>query len=228
MNQIPSYAVYAIPIYNVRIFLIEFNGKLILVDAGIPFTEDRLHRAFQLREIDPRMIDLILLTHGHLDHIGCLAHLKDISGAKVICHQSLAEILAAGAQETATPRVGIWRVFHQPISALLGSGLKPVQPEHTFIDSIDLDEFGIPGEMVHTPGHSSASSTLFLDGGICFLGDSLREVSPGRYDTGLFYDDREQIINSLKRITSYKPEVIYLSHGTTMTGDQLNAFLEKN
>ena len=36
--------------------------------------------------MDPKEIDLILLTHGHWDHITCLTDIRAASGAKVAIH----------------------------------------------------------------------------------------------------------------------------------------------
>lgn len=223
----PTITVSPVPIFNVRVFLIRVEQRVILIDAGIPFTEGRLYQALRNREIDPSQIDSILLTHGHLDHIGCLANLKAISGAAVVCHHSLESILTSGKYEEAIPQAGAWKSLNGPISALLGSGLRKVTPSVVVDDELDLTRFGIPGVMIHTPGHSPGSCSILLEEGICFLGDLLREVSPGKFDTGLFYHDRNQIIDSLMRVSDHDPEIIYLSHGRTMSGEDLRQFLEK-
>ena len=222
----PTISISPIPIYNVRLFLIQIENRTILIDAGIPFTEGRLYQALRNRNTEPSQIHTILLTHGHLDHIGCLANLKAISGAEVVCHRSLKSILSSGKYEEAVPQVGAWKSLNRPVSALLGSGLKKITPNVVVDDELDLSRCGIPGVMIHTPGHSPGSCSILLNG-VCFVGDLLREVSPGKYDTGLFYHDRDQILASLRRVAEHDPEIIYLSHGTTMTGEELDLFLEK-
>ncbi len=121
-----------------------------------------------------------------------------------------------------------WKLFNPLVSALLRRRIKPVRPDRVFDDSLDLFEYGLPGRMIHTPGHSPGSCSILLEGGICFLGDLLRERSPGIFDTGLFYHDRGQILISLKKIAALRPERLYLSHGTSMSGSDLDKFLDES
>ena len=114
MDTSEQVAVFPIPILNVRIFLIPGKAGFILVDTGIPFMEERIFRALNTRGVKLQDIKLILLTHGHLDHIGCLAYLKHVTGAEVICHQSYADKLSKGSFEKAVARKGFWKVLMTP------------------------------------------------------------------------------------------------------------------
>jgi hydroxyacylglutathione hydrolase len=228
METSDQIAVFPIPILNVRIFLIPGKAGFILVDTGIPFMEERIFHSLNSRGVKLQDIKLILLTHGHLDHIGCLAYLKNVTGAKVICHQSFAENLSKGSYEKAVARKGLWKVFNDPLSQILARGLKPIEPDYTFEHTFDLASLGFQGKMIHTPGHSPGSASVILEEGICLIGDLLRETKPGIYDTGLFYNDRELIMASLNNIAAHQPETIYLSHGTTLNGAELATFLDQN
>lgn len=225
-NSLPH--IIPIPTLNVNSFLIQSRLGYILVDSGIPFQEKRILRTITDLAVDLADIQAIILTHGHLDHIGCLAHLQNRTGASVICHQSLELTLKAGGYEQAIPRVWIWKVFNPLVSAVLGKRMKPVVPQHVVEDCLDLRDFGLEGVLLPTPGHSPGSCSLLLENGICFIGDLLRERSPGIFDTGLFYHDRDQILDSLEKIAARQPRLIYLSHGTTMSGEDLERFLTEN
>lgn len=227
MKNITQRRIFPISILNVRIFLIQSQHGYALIDTGIPFHEERIIRVFKSLGVDLTDIHTIILTHGHLDHIGCLAYIQEHSGAVVICQRSIASTLEAGDFEEAVPRVFYWKLLNPLVSALLGKWLKPVQPQR-FVDiSLDLNEFGLKGRVLHTPGHSPGSCSILLDEGTCFLGDLLREASPGIYDTGLFFHNRQQILTSLAKIATHKPHTIYLSHGTTMTGRELESFISQ-
>ena len=69
------------------------------------------------------------------------------------------------------------------------------------------------GKIIHTPGHSPGSCSIILDNGEALIGDLVRENSFGRIDTGLFYDNRDQIFDSLVMVSSLNPSTIFLSHG---------------
>lgn len=212
-------------ILNVKIFLISSGDRNILVDTGIPGQEGHIKRAIESWGVKAGEISHIILTHGHLDHIGCLGYVRQLCGAKVICHQTLAETLAAGRYEEAVPRVGTWKILNAPLSRLLSAGLCRHEPEIVFNQRYQLSALGIPGRIVHTPGHSPASCSIVLDCGVCLTGDLVRQNWKGLIDTGLFYDSQREILHSLERISTYKPRVLYPSHGKPLSAADLERFL---
>ena len=178
-------------ILNVNIFFIRTDQGYLMVDTGIPGQERKIQAAFRHHNIDPQSVSHIILTHGHLDHIVCLVYAKEIAGADVICHRSIAYKLAAGEYEEAVPRSPLWKVFNKPASRMLASKLDPVQPDILIEDEFPLAELGIQGKIRHTPGHSQGSCSIILDNGETLIGDLVRENRNGEIDTGLFFDDRE-------------------------------------
>jgi glyoxylase-like metal-dependent hydrolase (beta-lactamase superfamily II) len=58
----------------------------VLIDAGLVGEMGQLARV--LREVDLSWQDIkaILLTHGHLDHTGNLARIKELTSAPVLAH----------------------------------------------------------------------------------------------------------------------------------------------
>lgn len=225
-NSLPL--ILPIQILNVRVFLVRTRLGFLLVDTGIPFQEKKLLRAFQDRGIKLDDIKAIFLTHGHLDHIGCLGFLQERIGAPVICHRSLVATLESGAYEKAIPRVVGWKLLNEPVSAFLSLRLRPVAIQHAVDEVLDLSGFGLGGSILHTPGHSPGSCSLLLDDGVLLLGDLLRERKPGRLDSGLFYQDRAQILASLEKLAARRPRLIYLSHGSHISGEDLETFLAQN
>jgi len=57
---------------------------LTLVDTGMPGEEENVLRNIKRIGRKPEELNHILITHAHMDHMGSLAAIKKMSGAKVI------------------------------------------------------------------------------------------------------------------------------------------------
>lgn len=75
-------------------YLLELDNTKILIDCGLfqGLKELRL-RNWDKLPIDPKEIDLVLLTHAHIDHVGYLPRLiKDGYKGKIICTYATADL----------------------------------------------------------------------------------------------------------------------------------------
>lgn len=155
--------------------------------------------------IDEKIIDLglepkmVLLTHGHSDHIGAVKELKDKYNIPVFIHELDAEFIK-------NPELNhSYDLFRKIISIDYDNLLKDGQ-------IIELGELKI--EVIHTPGHTP--------GGVCFkveniilTGDTLFNHSIGRTD--LEGGSMDNIISSIvNKILIYDDEVkLYPGHNSS-------------
>ena len=51
-------------------YLLEEDGRLTVVDAGVPSSWDSLHDALGQLGRKPSDIEAVVLTHAHFDHVG--------------------------------------------------------------------------------------------------------------------------------------------------------------
>ena len=144
----------------------------------------------------------IVNTHGHFDHVGGNAQLKDSLGAKVAIHKSDSELLE--------------NVAHQGSSFGFDSPASP--PADIFLEDGTLLKAGdIILRVIYTPGHTEGGISVYIKSeGIIFTGDSLFKDSIGRTDLpgGSF----EKLADSIKKILSLGDGVVVLSgHGPKTT-----------
>ena len=142
-------------------------------------------------------LEAILLTHGHLDHVGAVVALKDRFGAKVFMHPADVPILESGPE--------LARDWGLPIPKLF-------QPDYALADDQQITAAGFDFTVLHTPGHTPGG-VCFLSGEHLFTGDTLFAQSIGRTD--LPGGDHHQLIASIEKKLLPLPNdtIVYPGHG---------------
>jgi hydroxyacylglutathione hydrolase len=210
---------------HANVYFIRTEDGHILVDTGMPGDPETLDEVFATAGVEPSSIRLIVVTHGHMDHMGLTAYAKEATGAKVLCHQSLAGKLANGEIEDSVAQnlMGRFINFMASIQEMTGGGdIAGVDPDILVDDRFDLSEYGISGRIIHTPGHSQSSISIVLDNGETLIGDMVRDEGDGKIGPGMFYEDKGALIASLEEVALLESRTVYLSHGNTMDDTDLN------
>jgi glyoxylase-like metal-dependent hydrolase (beta-lactamase superfamily II) len=207
-----------------NIYFIKTETGHILVDAGMPNKGDELDEKFASAGVDPASVGLIILTHGHLDHVGSVAHAQRVTGAQVLCHRSFSDSLVNGKAEPAIAQNFLGRVLNI-MTGLMGNKFEGTQPDILIDDEYDLDVHGISGKVIHTPGHSPSSVSIMLDDGDALIGDLVRETGSGEISLGMFYADKMVLLESLEKVAALEPNTIYMSHGTYTDSKTLKDFI---
>ena len=145
-------------------------------------------------------ISHIVATHNHVDHIGAISDIRDITGGQFISH-------GASRDPELTGR----------FARIMGPSFKlPPEPDR-IVDDGDIIEIGdLTFKVIHTPGHSPDGISLFGHG-VVFSGDTLFNLGIGRSD---FADSvHEDLMNSLiNKLMALPDETTVLSgHGPQTT-----------
>ena len=177
------------PVGPVNAFLIKTDPP-ILIDTGARTDEAYDKLAARLADAGVCVPDLghILVTHGHLDHIGLLGRLAKESGARTYAHPFVVDQFGdfkRSARESAAFFERVMRrlgVPEQPLRA----ALEARSQAHTFAEEVAINQAIEEGDtaagldVLYVPGHSS-TDLLFLDPErrALFLGDHLlKTITP--------------------------------------------------
>jgi glyoxylase-like metal-dependent hydrolase (beta-lactamase superfamily II) len=181
-------------------WVLQRPGLSLVVDPGparsVPFLVERL------RELGVEKLDLVLLTHIHLDHGGGTAELlAAFPGARVVCHASGVKHLQAPAR--------LWQGSRETLGEVAEMYGQPGPVEAgRFAAQADLQALGV--EVIPTPGHAP-HHLAFRAGDILFAGEALatrmqlsngreylRPATPPRFEL-------EGFLASLDRLASLAP-----------------------
>ncbi len=187
-----------IPIVNVgyrstNYWVVSVGSERLLVDIGWPGSMGKMRANLNRMDVPLQEIRYALATHYHIDHAGLGQELK----------QAGVPLLVLDVQVSAIPLMKTW-----------------IKPQDNYVEittddnvtiscaesRVLLAQIGIPGEIVHTPGHSDDSVSLLLDNGAVFTGDLTRQQFVG-------VEDADVVTASWQRLRERGATRVYPGHG---------------
>ncbi|MBT3312212.1 MAG: MBL fold metallo-hydrolase [Desulfobacterales bacterium] len=214
--------IHTIKMGIVNCYLIKAE-RTMLIDSGSLKQVSAFIKAINKVRVKPEDIKLILITHGHWDHIESAKDIKEITGADIAMHENEAEWLEK-ALVNLPPAATKWgwilrsvMMMAKPMIKIPATGVDVVLNN----ENILLTEYGIPGRIIYTPGHSSGSVSLLLDTGDAFVGDLAMNRFPLRLSAGLpiFAEDIEKVKESWELLLTLGAKTIYPAHGKPFSSD---------
>jgi hydroxyacylglutathione hydrolase len=149
-------------------------------------------------------LNRIWLTHGHLDHAGAAAELRERTGVAVEGPHREDQFWLDQIDESG-PRYGL-------------ADARSVTPDRYFEDGEALEFEGVRFEVAHTPGHTPGHVVIHnREAKIAFVGDVLFAGSIGRTD--MPRGDHQQLIDSITtKLWPLGEEMRFVpGHGPTST-----------
>lgn len=216
------------PLGTCNCYLLRTKRGTILVDGGAPGDPKQFDRGLARSGVDPRSIFAVVLTHGHLDHIGTLTHIHSrLPQAKVIAHAHDACWIESGeppypAGVTAYGRAMVWAA-----NRLAKMNLPGVTVDVKIESEMSLAEFGMDARIVMMPGHTAGSIAVLTNDGAVFVGDSAMNAWYLRMTPGLpiLADDYPAVLNSWRLMLKRSIRVVYPAHGKPFSSDVIAAQL---
>ncbi len=206
-NPFKSYNAYLIP-----------GTKHILVDPGPPGTAGELLEQLSRKRISLGDIGLIVITHGHPDHFGSAAQLKEWTRAPLAVHELDAEYVNFGSVPVLKPVTRLGSIF----KSLFSIKSDPVEPDIILHDGDKLGRYAGRGRVIQTPGHTAGSISILLPDGMCIVGDLvMRGWRACRPSVPWFAEDASEARVSLQKLVNAGAKTLLAGHGGPFEVDEL-------
>ena len=206
-------------------FLLETDDALFVVDAGMTGQGRQMLRLISRLGRKPEELRLAVITHAHADHFGGLAEIQDVAEFDVAIHPEHAAVLDAGEVILSPPLNPISATYlafarhYLPLTGMRGArNVTPLE------DGARLDEWGLAGRILYTPGHSAGDISLLLDDGSAFVGDTVqgrRIPGIGQPEFPNMAVDMPAVVESWERLLGEGATTFYPAHGTVVTAEDL-------
>lgn len=210
-----TFSFHRIPVGICNCFLLR-GERTILVDGGAMGGLPAFKRKLKELHIEPGEIELILLTHGHWDHITCLDDIQRMTGAKIAIHEKDRFMVETGEPPFPNGVNGYGKAMSALAKGILHPHLPKLKVDTVIPDAgMSLRAFGIPGEVIYTPGHSMGHVSIVLDTGDALVGDMAMNDWYLRLSPGLpiLADDIRLVVESWKKILPLGIKRVYPAHG---------------
>jgi len=217
-------------------YLLPCDGGYLQVEAGSHKKYPLFLRQLEERGIEPEQIRYLFLTHHHEDHAGFAAALKEASGCRIITHREAVPYLERGEPARTGGGLVNWRSVLVALYVFLtgwslNSPPLALDEEDRVLEGDDdelLRSLGVPGRVLHTPGHTPDSISLLMDDGRCFCGDAAMKLPRwlGTRYCCIFMSDVEEYYASWRKMMREGTRTVYPAHGQPFPAERLEENLD--
>jgi glyoxylase-like metal-dependent hydrolase (beta-lactamase superfamily II) len=210
-------------------YLLEQDGRLTIIDAGVPTSWESLHEALGRLGRRPSDVEAVVLTHAHFDHVGFAEKARTELGVPVYVHENDVPLTGHpwrydherrrsfyfATQVRALPIVAAFlrnRAFWPP----------PVKEVVRFTNGV----LPVPGSphVVFTPGHTLGHCALHLpERNTVIAGDAIVTLDPYTARRGprlvarAATVDSERNTASLDALLATRAKTVLTGHGEPWT-----------
>jgi glyoxylase-like metal-dependent hydrolase (beta-lactamase superfamily II) len=209
------------------VHVLQRGSRAAIIDSGTNSSVPAILAALARLGLAPGDVELLFLTHVHLDHAGGAGLLmQQLPNARAVAHpRAVAHLVDPSRLESATIAVYGQQAYEQLYGKLL-----PL-PRERVSETSDGERLALGGaelRVLHTPGHALHHHVLFdVTASALFTGDTFGLSYPelttaqGPYivpTTTPTQFDPEQLVASIQRLAALEPASIHLTHFGRVSG----------
>jgi metallo-beta-lactamase class B len=210
---------YLVGTCGISAILVTGNDGHVLIDGGTEAGAELI--ASNIRRLGFKLKDVkyLLHSHEHIDHVGGIARLQQLTGATLVASREAAKVFATGAAGPGDPQAGM----HPPFSA--AQVARVIRDGETVrLGDLSLTAIVTPG---HTPGALSWHWGS-CDGGACrriVYADSLSPISSDKYRFSDHPDYVAVFRAGLARLSTTECDILLTPHPSA--SDMINRMAGK-
>ena len=200
-NNLHAFVWQSMTTNNCNSYLIDGPTR-VLIDPGHKNLFGHVEQGLKQLRLSVRDIDLVICTHAHPDHIEAVQLFKDTPTLFTLHKDEWQWADTVGKQ----------------MSAAFGIDMDALRPDF-FLKEGNLSLDGLELSVIHTPGHSPGSASLYwpLQKAL-FTGDLIFREGVGRTD--LPGGDGSLLKESIKRLAELDVEWLLPGHGNFISGTE--------
>lgn len=193
----------------VNAYLISGENGTVLVDTGYLSNREKL-----ISMLDGENLKLIILTHGHGDHISNAKYISEKFDVPIAMHK---DDLGLARDNT------IHKLYADTISGYLlkrvselslKSRIDEFTPQIFLEDGMYLSKYGLPIKIIELKGHTAGSVGILVGEYDIIVGDTLMNfIKPSK---AKIYENEQELMKSLNIIKETGVKTIHVGHGNSI------------
>jgi len=227
-----------IDLNGVNSYLVRCVDSFILFDTGGHIVMDQQftnRRELLLKELEAAgctedNLNLIVLTHGDIDHSCNAAYLREHFKTKIAmsdCDRELVEnpTLQKWMESYQYDSLELRQMFLQykdvitKVTQKMLDEFERFSPDVLLEDGFDLLPYGFDATVIHVPGHTKGSVAILTKNGELIAGDTFANIDKPSPSPNA--SDFLQLADSINRLKNLTIETVYPGHGSSFSFEEI-------
>ena len=193
MTELAQATIVNVGYRSTNYWVVSAGENRLIIDLGWPGTMGMMRANLERMDIPFEELRYCLATHYHIDHAGLAQEFKQDGVPLIVLEVQLHSI----------PHMKTWIKPRDHYTDITRQDNVVI----SFFESRSLlEQIGIGGEILHTPGHSDDSVSLLLDDGSAFTGDLTPPAAIGLEDPAI-------VSASWQLLREHGATTVYPGHG---------------
>ncbi|HTE33429.1 MAG TPA: subclass B3 metallo-beta-lactamase [Chryseolinea sp.] len=141
---------YYVGTYDLACYLVSTKEGSVLINTGLASSASQIKTNIETLGFRFSDVKILLTTQAHYDHVGALAAIKKMTGARLMVDEKEVEVLASGGSSDYA--LGSY-----------GRSFEPVKPDRLLQDGDTVMLGGVQIVMLHHPGHTKGSCSFLFN-----------------------------------------------------------------